>query len=234
MSQLSGIEWTVKTWNPVRGCTRCSPGCLNCYAERDYAGKNENPRVPGCHGFAIFDERGWPRWTGRVELVPHKLDEPLREKTPTTYFVNSVSDLFHELLPFEDIYRVFETMRAANWHRFQILTKRPERLLAFTHWLKERGEEWPPQCWLGVSVEDRKRKARIGVLRAVEAHVRFLSLEPLLEDLGELDLAGIHWVIVGGESGPGGRPGALDPGPGARGGRGLLLQAGRLSPRLPA
>ncbi len=238
MSQKSAIEWTQATWNPVRGCSIVSPGCKRCYAMRDAARKNANPKLPDYKGFAIFNDRHQPHWTGKVELIPHMLDMPLKRKKPTTYFVNSMSDLFHESLPDEAIDRVFAVMALCPQHTFQVLTKRAQRMREWVsgvnsgerfHDINVCAQElahspgysavlptqrdgmvpggWPlPNVWLGVSVEDRKRKDRIKVLRQTPAAVRFLSLEPLLEDLGELDLRGIHWVIVGGESGPGARP----------------------------
>lgn len=210
MATNTGIEWTDATWNPTRGCSRVSEGCRYCYAERDAARKNENPKLPGYKGFARFvriGDRPVPQWTGKVELIEAKLGEPLHWKQPRRVFVNSMSDLFHEELQDRDIQRVFNTMHNADWHTYQILTKRAERmrdLLTRVPWWGA----WPQwkHAWLGVSVEDRKNKDRIDVLRDTPALVRFLSIEPLLEDLGVLDLRGISWVIVGGESGPGARP----------------------------
>ncbi|HVV87620.1 MAG TPA: phage Gp37/Gp68 family protein [Kofleriaceae bacterium] len=192
MSDGSAIEWTDATWNPVRGCTKVSPGCKHCYAEtfaERWRGIAGHPYEQG------FDLR----------LVHEKLDEPLRWKRPRRIFVNSMSDLFHEQVDETFIGRVFDSMNAASWHTYQILTKRAERMRSVTRRLhRERVEH--PHIWLGVSVEDRRYGLpRIDVLRDVPAGLRFLSVEPLLEDLGELDLDGIHWVIVGGESGPGAR-----------------------------
>jgi protein gp37 len=193
MSQLSKIEWTDATWNPVRGCTKISPGCKHCYAER-FAERFRG--VPG-HPF----EQGFD-----LRLVPHKLDEPLRWSQPRTIFVNSMSDLFHDGVPDMYILQVAETMHRARWHTYQVLTKRSKRLLGMLGGaLKKFASE--PHMWWGVSVEDRKHGLpRIAELQAAPAAVRFLSIEPLLEDVGELPLDGISWVIVGGESGPGARP----------------------------
>jgi protein gp37 len=193
MSEHSTIEWTDATWNPVRGCSKISPGCKNCYAER-FAERFRG--VPG-HPF----EQGFD-----VRLVPEKLPEPLRWKTPRKIFVNSMSDLFHESIPDSYILQVAEVMRAANWHIFQILTKRHERMAKLLSGpMKAFAAE--PHIWWGVSVENRKHGLpRLRKLQKTLIAVRFLSIEPLLEDLGEIDLNGISWVIVGGESGPGARP----------------------------
>jgi len=193
MSENSAIEWTDSTWNPVRGCTKVSPGCKHCYAERF----SERFRgVPGSPFEQGFDLR----------LVPEKLGEPLRWRTPKRIFVNSMSDLFHERIPTEYIAKVGSVMEQANWHIYQVLTKRHERL----HGLLAGELRWLarlPHVWFGVSVEDREYGLpRIALLRQTPAAVRFLSVEPLLEDLGKISLRGIHCVIVGGESGPGARP----------------------------
>jgi protein gp37 len=208
------IAWTEHTWNPVRGCSRISPGCVNCYAERMAGRQLPGMRFTDGTALAVIKSDG-PHWTGRVELIPHMLDVPLRRRKPTTYFVNSMSDLFHEGLSNEDIRRVFQVIcECRGRHTFQILTKRAARLPEWFAWAKtvepgwfnERGilDLW--QTWLGVSAEDQQRKSRIEMLRETPAAVRFLSLEPLLEDLGTLDLRGIGWCIAGGESGPGARP----------------------------
>jgi protein gp37 len=193
MSQQSSIEWTDATWNPVRGCTKISPGCTHCYAET-FAERFRG--VPG-HPY----EQGFD-----LRLVPDKLAEPLKWKTPRTVFVNSMSDLFHDGVPDQYVQDVVRVMRLARWHTYQVLTKRSERLRDMLQTtLLEAGAE--PHIWWGVSVENRRHGLpRIDHLRAAPARVRFLSVEPLLEDLGPLDLTGIHWVIVGGESGPGARP----------------------------
>jgi protein gp37 len=185
----SSIEWTEHTWNPVTGCTKLSPGCKHCYAET-MARRLTAMAAPGY-------ENGF-----EVTLHPERLDQPLRRKMATTYFVNSMSDLFHEEVPDEFIEKVLDVVQATPHHTYQILTKRADRLARFF-----KSRPCPANAWLGVSVEDRKYGLpRIEQLRAVEAAVRFLSVEPLLEDLGQLDLSGIHWVIVGGESGAKARP----------------------------
>jgi protein gp37 len=189
MSTLSRIEWTEQTWNPTVGCTKISPGCKNCYAES----MSRRLKAMGVTGY----ENGF-----RLSLMPERLAEPLERRKPTVYFVNSMSDLFHEKVPFEYISRVFDVMARAPQHTFQILTKRADRMERFC-----REITVPANIWLGVSVENRKHGIpRIDVLRMIEAKVRFLSVEPLLEDVGYLDLTGIHWVIVGGESGNRARP----------------------------
>lgn len=189
MSTQSRIEWTEQTWNPTVGCTKISPGCKNCYAET----MAKRLQAMGMRGY----ENGF-----RLTLMPERLSEPLERRKPTVYFVNSMSDLFHEKVPFDYIRQVFDVMSQAPQHTFQVLTKRAERMAEFC-----RGMTLPPNVWLGVSVENRKHGVpRIGVLSEIEASVRFLSIEPLLEPLGEIDLTGIHWAIVGGESGPKARP----------------------------
>ncbi|MAT67954.1 MAG: hypothetical protein CMJ58_00340 [Planctomycetaceae bacterium] len=193
MSDKSTIEWTDATWNPVRGCTKISPGCKHCYAET-FAERFRG--VPG-HPY----EQGFD-----LKLIPEKLAEPLRWSSPKTVFVNSMSDLFHEGVPDEYVEQVARVMELANWHTYQVLTKRSERLrdllqtkLSFAADLSH--------IWWGVSVEDKKYGVpRIAHLQQAPAAVRFLSVEPLLEEVGQLDLRNIHWVIVGGESGPGARP----------------------------
>lgn len=193
MSRKSEIEWTDATWNPVRGCTKISPGCAHCYAET-FAERFRG--VPG-HPY----ERGFD-----LRLVPEMLKEPLRWRSPRRVFVNSMSDLFHQDVPDKFILDVASVMQAATWHNFQVLTKRSGRLAQL---LRTKLAETAAcrHIWWGVSVENRKfGLPRIDDLRSVDVAVRFLSIEPLLEDLGELDLCGIHWVIVGGESGAGARP----------------------------
>lgn len=193
MSEHSDIEWTDATWNPVRGCTKISPGCKHCYAET-FAERFRG--VPG-HPY----EQGFD-----LRLVPEKLAEPLRWKSPKTIFVNSMSDLFHKDVPEAYILHVAQVMQQANWHTFQVLTKRSERLRDLLSGPLRFAAELP-HIWWGVSVEDRRYGLeRVNHLRTAPARVRFLSIEPLLEDLGPLDLSVIHWVIVGGESGPGARP----------------------------
>lgn len=191
MSSHSPIEWTNATWNPVTGCTKISPGCKHCYAERMARRLQAMGQPNYADGF-------------RLTLHEHALELPLRWKKPQVIFVNSMSDLFHRSVPVPFIRRAFEVMRRADWHQFQILTKRSERL-------RELDPEivWAPNIWMGVSVEDAGRAFRIDGLRQTRAAVKFLSLEPLLGPLPRLDLRGIDWVIVGGESGPGARP--MDP-----------------------
>ena len=197
MSDKSKIEWTDATWNPMRGCSKVSPGCLHCYAET-FAERFRG--VPG-HPFEFgFDLR----------LVPEKLGDPLRWSTPRKIFVNSMSDLFHEKVPDDYIVKVARVMAAANWHTYQVLTKRAARMQKLLKG-KLRFAAEQPHIWWGVSVENRKHGLpRVDLLRDMPAQVRFLSIEPLLEHLGPLNLKGINWVIVGGESGPGARPMAAD------------------------
>jgi protein gp37 len=192
LSEVSHIEWTNATWNPVTGCTKVSQGCKHCYAER-FAERFRG--VPG-HPY----EQGFD-----LKLWPERLDMPLDWKEPRRIFVNSMSDLFHEGVPVEFISRVFETMSRAHWHTFQILTKRAKRLAEIGPRLS-----YPPNVWQGVSVENKDVTWRIAELRKVPASVRFLSLEPLIGPLSNLDLRGVHWVIVGGESGPHARPMQVD------------------------
>jgi protein gp37 len=189
MSTQSRIEWTEQTWNPTVGCTKISPGCKHCYAEV----MARRLQAMGVRGY----ENGF-----RLTVLPQRLTQPLERRKPTVYFVNSMSDLFHEEVPFDYIRCVFDVMARAPQHTFQVLTKRAERMAAFC-----LGVEVPENVWLGVSVENRKQGVpRIAVLRTVQAKIRFLSIEPLLEDLGAIALQGIHWVIVGGESGHQARP----------------------------
>ena len=193
MSLQSHIEWTDATWNPVRGCTKISPGCKHCYAET-FA-----ERFRGVKGHPY--ERGFD-----LRLVPSKLEEPLRWKSPKMIFVNSMSDLFHDGVPDAYIESVVEVMVKANWHTYQVLTKRSKRLNAMlSRSLRVAGTQ--EHIWWGVSVEDRQYGVpRIDDLRSAAARIRFLSVEPLLENLGVIDLSSIDWVIVGGESGFGARP----------------------------
>jgi protein gp37 len=193
MSDKSKIEWTDATWNPVRGCTKISPGCVHCYAET-FAERFRG--VPG-HPFEFgFDLR----------LVPEKLGDPLRWGTSRMIFVNSMSDLFHKDVPDDYIVSVARVMAAANWHTYQILTKRADRLQSLLKG-KLRFAAEQNHIWWGVSVENRQHGLpRVDLLRQSPAKVRFLSVEPLLEHLGVMNLKGISWVIVGGESGPGARP----------------------------
>jgi protein gp37 len=193
MSSRSKIEWTDATWNPVRGCTKISPGCKHCYAEafaERFRGVSGHPYE---HGFDLT-------------LVPSKLLEPFSWPSASMVFVNSMSDLFHEAVPQDYILRVASVMMAANWHTYQVLTKRSARLQEMLNGCL-RFAAGTRHIWWGVSVEDKKHgKPRIGHLQATPAEVKFLSVEPLLEDLQGIDLSDIDWVIVGGESGPGARP----------------------------
>jgi protein gp37 len=192
MSDGSPIEWTDATWNPVRGCTKVSPGCKHCYAET-FA-----ERFRGVEGHPF--EQGFD-----LRLVPEAIELPLRWRAARRIFVNSMSDLFHEEVPIAFIDRVFDVMRRASHHQFQVLTKRADRMAEIT-----REITIAPNVWMGVSVENAKYTSRIAALREVDAAVRFLSIEPLLGPIANLDLDGIHWVIVGGESGPGARPMNVD------------------------
>jgi protein gp37 len=188
MAEHSGIEWTDATWNPVTGCTKISPGCLNCYAERF----SERFRgVPG-HPF----ENGFD-----LTLRPDRIKQPLRWRRSKMVFVNSMSDLFHKKVPIPFIDDVFDTMEKADWHEYQLLTKRSSRMRSYIN-ARYSERPVPSHIWLGVSIEDRARKSRAEHLRTTNAAVRFLSIEPLIAPVGTLDLSGIHWVIVGGESGP--------------------------------
>jgi protein gp37 len=188
MAQGSDIEWTESTWNPVTGCTKVSPGCKHCYAERMAVRLHAMGQANYANGF-------------KLTLQPHMLEMPLGWKRPQTIFVNSMSDLFHPDVPLSFVRQAFEVMHRAAWHRFQILTKRADRLAEVSPRL-----HWARNIWMGVSVENDRYRSRINLLRATGAKVKFLSLEPLLGPLTGLDLNGIHWVIVGGESGPGARP----------------------------
>ena len=193
MSDQSKIEWTDATWNPIRGCTKVSPGCKHCYAET-FA-----ERFRGVKGHAF--EQGFD-----LRLVPEKLRVPLEWKKPRTIFVNSMSDLFHERVQDDYIVRVVEVMVEASWHTYQVLTKRSGRMRDLLNSKLHFAAE-SPHIWWGVSVEDRKYGVpRIGHLQGADASVRFISVEPLLEDIGEISLNGIRWVIVGGESGMQARP----------------------------
>jgi protein gp37 len=187
MGQGTGIEWTESTWNPVTGCTKISPGCKNCYAERMALRLRAMGQRNYVNGFELT-------------LQDHAVETPLRWKKPQLIFVNSMSDLFHDEVPVDFIRRVFDVMERADQHIFQILTKRSDRLLALSPLLN-----WPINVWQGVSVENSDYAFRIDHLRKTGAQTKFLSLEPLLGPLPNLNLAGIDWVIVGGESGPGAR-----------------------------
>lgn len=189
MTTASKIEWTEQTWNPTVGCTKISPGCKHCYAET----MSKRLKAMGTHGY----EHGF-----RLRLMPERLDEPLKRRKPTMYFVNSMSDVFHERVPFDYVDRIFETIERTPQHTYQMLTKRADRMATYF-----ATRSAPGNAWLGVSVENRRYGVpRIDQLRQIQATVRFLSVEPLLESLGPINLTGIHWVIVGGESGPKARP----------------------------
>lgn len=187
MATKSSIEWTESTWNPVTGCNKISPGCKHCYAER--LAKR-------------LKAMGQPNYRNGFKLTrqPQMLELPLSWRKPQTIFVNSMSDLFHKDIPLDYIQQVFDVMKRAYWHRFQVLTKRSERLAELSPHL-----EWSPNIWMGVSVESQKYVYRIDDLRQTSANIKFLSLEPLLGSLKNLDLYGIDWAIVGGESGYGAR-----------------------------
>ena len=188
MATSSLIEWTDATWNPVTGCSKTSPGCKHCYAERMANRLKLMGQANYRNGF-------------EVALQPQMLEMPLRWKAPKRIFVNSMSDLFHVDVPFTYINDVFGVMRRAHWHQFQVLTKRAERIEELSPKLV-----WAPNIWMGVSIENQKYAYRIAHLRKTAANVKFLSIEPLIGPVGKLHLRGIDWVIVGGESGPGARP----------------------------
>jgi protein gp37 len=191
MATTSHIEWTEATWNPLTGCDKVSPGCAHCYAER----MAKRLQAMGQGNYA----RGF-----ELTLQPQMLELPLRWKRSRRIFVNSMSDMFHADVPVAFIQQAFDIMRRAHWHQYQVLTKRADRLRSLDSQL-----DWQPQIWMGVSVENARFQHRIDDLRETQAHVKFLSLEPLLSPLPNLDLRGIDWVIVGGESGPRARP--MDP-----------------------
>jgi len=202
MATSSSIEWTEATWNPVVGCSIISPGCTNCYAMR-MARRLEAMGQPKYAGTTRMSG-GRPKWNGNVRVDQGSVDLPRTWKSGRMIFVNSMSDLFHEDIPLEFIQRVFSTVRDTPQHTYQILTKRAHLLESLS-----REFDWPDNVWMGVSVENEDYVHRIDHLRRSGAFVKFLSLEPLLGPLTEINLAGIDWVIAGGESGPGARP--LDP-----------------------
>ncbi len=191
MGAQSAIEWTESTWNPVTGCTKISPGCKHCYAERMARRLSAMGQPNYANGF-------------QLALHEHTLDLPPRWRMPRVVFVNSMSDLFHENVPLEFVLKVFDVMNRADWHTYQVLTKRSSSLRELDGYLP-----WSSHIWMGVSVETEKYAERIDDLRQTSAHLKFLSLEPLLGPMPRLDLEGIDWVIVGGESGPGAR--LMDP-----------------------
>ena len=188
MSITSKIEWTEATWNPITGCTKCSEGCRNCYAAT---------LAKRLHAMGNI------RYKNGFEVTVHNdlFDRPLQWKKPRMIFVNSMSDIFHEDVSDKDILRIFETMNKASWHTFQVLTKRPERLEKLNSFIN-----WTPNIWMGVTVENKSALKRCDILRKCNAHIKFISAEPLLESIAEINLAGIDWLIVGGESGAGCRP----------------------------
>jgi len=188
MALDTGIEWTESTWNPVTGCSKISSGCLNCYAERMARRLQAMGSASYAEGFS-------------VAIHERALDLPIRWRKPRMIFVNSMSDLFHEDVPEAFVRRIFEVMNKTSWHKYQILTKRTERLLRLAPSLP-----WSGNIWMGVTVEDGRYADRIDRLRKTRAAIKFLSLEPLLGPVADLKLDGINWVIVGGESGPGARP----------------------------
>ena len=188
MATKSSIEWTESTWNPLTGCTKVSPGCKHCYAERMAKRLHAMGQPNYANGF-------------KLTLHPQALEIPLSWKKPQMIFVNSMSDLFHKDVPAAFIQQVFDVMHRAHWHTFQVLTKRSERLLELDPQIT-----WPDNVWMGVSVENQDHTLRSDHLRQTNAKIKFLSLEPLLGPLPNLDLHGINWAIVGGESGPGARP----------------------------
>ena len=184
----SSIEWTESTWNPLTGCTKISPGCKFCYAERMSARLKAMGNANYANGFELT-------------LQPHMLEKPLEWKKPQVIFVNSMSDLFHKDVPVEYILKVFDVMRRAHWHCFQVLTKRSAILEQVSPLI-----DWPENVWMGVSVENQDYTFRVDHLRRTGAYIKFLSLEPLIGPIDDLELSGIDWAIVGGESGPGSRP----------------------------
>lgn len=189
MASTSHIEWTEQTWNPATGCTKVSPGCKYCYAES----MAKRLQAMGARGY----DNGF-----ELSILPERLTQPIKRKKPTTYFVNSMSDLFHQDIPDSFLDQVFHTISITPQHQYQILTKRQDRLAEYF-----QTKPCPKNVWLGVSVENKKHGLpRIDSLRKINASIRFLSVEPLLEDLGTIDLSGIHWVVVGGESGKKARP----------------------------
>jgi protein gp37 len=192
MAGSTAIEWTDATWNPITGCSKLSPGCDNCYAERFSERFTGVPNHPFENGFALT-------------LRPLRLEQPLHWRQPRMVFVNSMSDLFHKDVPRPFISKVFDTMERANWHTFQILTKRSSLMRDFLRG-RYSDQSAPSHMWFGVSIEDGRRISRLRHLQQAPATIRFLSIEPLIGSVGKLDLSGIDWVIVGGESGPKARP----------------------------
>jgi len=188
----TAIEWTDATWNPVTGCTKISAGCDHCYAERFAERWRGTPGHPYENGFDLM-------------LRPERVEQPLSWRQPRMIFVNSMSDLFHKKVPHNFINQVFDTMERADWHTFQVLTKRSSLMRNYVN-ARYKDEPAPKHIWLGTSVEDGTKKSRIKHMQHMNASVRFLSIEPLIGAIGNMNLKGIHWVIAGGESGPGYRP----------------------------
>lgn len=212
MADASAIEWTDSTWNPIVGCTKVSAGCKHCYAERMAKrlaaiarAAEAQGRNPGrtANYSKVINARG--RWKRNVFLDESAVEDPLGWKNPRVVFVNSMSDLFHDQVPTQFIERIFSVMNACPRHTFQVLTKRPERAAKLARALR-----WSDNIWMGTSVESQRVIGRVRDLQRIKAHIRFLSVEPLLGPIARLPLAGIHWVIVGGESGPGARPIQID------------------------
>lgn len=203
MATNSSIEWTDATWNPVAGCTPVSPGCKHCYAARMALRLSHMPTATGrkYEGTAKRTSGGLPVFTGKITLDYGSLELPKSWRTPKLIFVNSMSDVFHDDVPLDYIQKIFAVMVECPRHTFQVLTKRPERAREFADQLP-----WPKNVWMGTSVEDARVLHRVEALRHVPAKTRFLSCEPLIGPMNDLRLRGIHWVIVGGESGPGARP----------------------------
>jgi protein gp37 len=201
MMGSSDIEWTDATWNPIAGCSIVSPGCSNCYAMRMAA----RLQAMGMEKYARTTRKSGRRhvWTGQVNIDRSQIDAPLKWRKSKRIFVNSMSDLFQQAIDVSFVKRIWETMEQARWHSFQILTKRPDRMLEVLS-----GGSFPtlPNVWLGTSVESEAYLRRVDFLRQVPAHIRFVSFEPLLEPIIDPELGGIHWAIVGGESGPRARP----------------------------
>lgn len=187
MASATAIEWTDATWNPVTGCTKISAGCANCYAERFAERFRGTKGHPFEHGFDLM-------------LRPERLDQPLKWRRPKMIFVNSMSDLFHKEVSFRFVDKIFETMEAADWHTFQILTKRSSLLRDYVNERYPSGPA-PSHIWLGTSIENATKKSRIRHIQEANASIRFLSIEPLIGPIGAIDLTNIDWVIVGGESG---------------------------------
>lgn len=187
MATKSNIEWTESTWNPLTGCTKISPGCANCYADR----MSKRLKAMGQKNY----QNGF-----NLTLHPESINQPLRWKKPQVIFVNSMSDLFHKNVPEDFIFSIFETMENADWHIFQLLTKRPERVLDLNKKIS-----WPDNVWMGTSIENQDYTYRSKILSETSAKTKFLSIEPLISPINHLNLLGIDWVIVGGESGPGAR-----------------------------